>query len=251
MELNFFCPTSLQDSSLDEQLDGLAEWWDSEAPRIGENGSKGWRNTTEDDLSSSRDRHSETDAAVTIAVAEDDGFEQWAAAELKEAAQHQYSGRMRDLLDADPNEGEDALDVDPDSVTPFSDLREILFKCYPGAGGLSQTDQRDAIFSYLAFLGVGMLAPGFCTQEQAPPDELCSASQLERFLPPAPKGSSFEVIGGEPMESSRQSGLKSPADGWGRHWPFCDDLLFSGACSGWPSFWKNQDWSAIDVVYVK
>lgn len=251
IELNFFCPTSLKNTSLDEQLDALAEWWDSEAPRIGEKGSKGWRNTTEDDLPSSKDRHPETTSAVTVPVAEDDGFEQWAAAELTEAARHQYSGRMCDLLDAEPNEGADSLDMDPDSVTPFSDLREAVFSCSSGAGGFSSSDQRDTFFTYLGFLGIGMLPPGLCTQDRAPSDDLCSASELERFLPPPPKGSSFEVIGGEPMESSRQSGLKAPAEGWGRHWPFCDELLFSGACPGWSSFWKAQDWNAIDVAFVK
>lgn len=231
---------------MDEKLDELEQFWESEVPRFGTNGAVGWCNSdSEAGPSPPADLTGLTSLSKIAATEDSGGFGIWAVQELKEAAQHRYTGSLLDL------DEENMSDEDVYKVVMFSsDLRPLLFDL-EGDPHVQRQSQQDLLFAYLAFLGFETLKPGQSTQYRASIDDVLSQNTASRFFPHISKGLNFEIIGGEPMEAARQSGLKNPAAGWGRHWPAMHELLLPSVDPGWPSYWQHQDWDSVDLGLLR
>lgn len=251
MELHFFCPPSLQGASFDERVSELELFWEAEAPRFGFPGALGWGNTDTNNIpeapppteAQGNDLSTQIQLVNTSTPEDKSPFGHWAAQETKVLKEHRFSISVLDVPDE-----EEAQTHDPYQYTQFnSEVQPLLFDLdHP------QTDRTALLFSYLAFLGVGTLQPGQSTNDVLPPDDVLTPQAIARFFPVIPKRLSFEVIGGEPMEAVRQSGLQSPADGWGRHWPAMHELFLPALPgSGWPSYWQHQDWSSTETSLIQ
>lgn len=245
MELNFFCPEKLKLSSLDEQMKELNMHWDSEKLRFGEAGAKGWAHTADDEIPPELSHQPIIDVSNSLPPENEsvDGYERWAAQETIAMASRHYSVRTEEL--------DDEKDDDTFRAVSFEkDIQPYLF-IITATSTDPKRHVQSLIFSYLSFHGLELLQPGHSTNDSQPPDDLLSPLAMNHFFPSPVPTLSFEVVGGEPMEAARRSGLKSPADGWGRHWPVLQEMLFASEDAGWPSFWSGQDWKRFDCVAMR
>ncbi|KAG5647613.1 hypothetical protein DXG03_008966 [Asterophora parasitica] len=137
-ELMFKIPQALYGLSHETQLDLLEEFWESEVPRVGEDGARGWtawvssgrkENTQSSKLSPSRD------------IIELDPYRQWAARETQMDSVHFLPSRSTDGTD------------DPYSAILFTDIRLLLLH-------LESSSAKNAFRrAWLSFLGLHI--PGF------------------------------------------------------------------------------------------
>ncbi len=117
LELNFFAPIELSSKSKERHEDLLAsfeEFWDSEAPRIGETDAQGWKASLHEEA---------LDAPTEIfgqqaPVQQADGniFSSWATSEQQHSRASRKPSRTTD----------DIPDDDPYRVVFFSDIKEFL-----------------------------------------------------------------------------------------------------------------------------
>ncbi|KAJ3515279.1 hypothetical protein NLJ89_g1854 [Agrocybe chaxingu] len=138
-ELTFHIPKKLSRMSLDAQLDELEEFWDSEVPRVGEDGASGWSS-----WHSSKESQQST-ISKTIpeesTIPDLDPYREWAKQELPSCR----TLRLPTRSDSDT--------LDPYSTILFSDIRPML---------LNLTSERAKDAFRLAWLSVlGLHVPGF------------------------------------------------------------------------------------------
>lgn len=127
------------------QLDQLEEFWESEVPRVGEAGSRGWAAWT----ASGRKGKASLQTASTIEVITQlDPYKQWAARESQMACAHCLPSRSADDTD------------DPYSTILFSDLRPFLIH-------LESVQAKNAFRrAWLSLLG--LYVPGFPSSLSTP-----------------------------------------------------------------------------------
>jgi hypothetical protein len=112
LEFNFFAPPTL--SSYEEKVASFKEFWESEVPRIGEEGACGWRHFVDN-------AHSINTAPILIDETHDslnnrDLFRSWAISERLRGKASLVLGRMMD----------EVVEDDPFRVILFSDIEELL-----------------------------------------------------------------------------------------------------------------------------
>ncbi|KAI8812559.1 NRDE-2, necessary for RNA interference-domain-containing protein [Cladochytrium replicatum] len=110
IELTCFCPAAYTHQSFKQRVDMLESFWESEAPRIGEEGALGWSNSLLRENADVSDEQSETDD-----VDFQDIFE-WAKAEIN----HEHVHWIPSKSVADTS--------DPFRTVLFDDLRPLLFE---------------------------------------------------------------------------------------------------------------------------
>ncbi|OAV91551.1 hypothetical protein PTTG_01027 [Puccinia triticina 1-1 BBBD Race 1] len=192
MELNFFRPHQNVES-LNELVDDLEAFWDSEVPRIGEHGAKGWTNM---DVASEplepQTGESSPDQSNQVESCSEQIFDRWQAREMKA---HQPL-RTTDLQD----------DEDPFGCVLFDDIRNLLFL-------LSTDDSLQALlYSFLSFIGVSIPPPDIDTNVPFFTDPFLSTELIDvperqsTFWPQSASKLSFDPYG--PTE--RLSGIKKP-----------------------------------------
>lgn len=212
VELNLFRPKHLDLARpedprrkwTDRVIDELEEFWDSEAPRIGEPKAKGWNRTTEDELAP--DSHATASLAPSHRVEDVGGaraLEKWAKAERTASATAALPARATDpsLDDSD----------DPYRVALFDDLRSFLFVVH------SPDSKLQLAYAFLTFLGLPFVPPDFTTSNPFTTDAFIHSelverpSLVERFWPATnERAGPYETIGGEAMEPERRSALGTP-----------------------------------------
>lgn len=139
----YFRPENIPSASFEHQLDALEEFWDTEAPRIGESGSKGWSNWKGSETSNEKAflTHGALvppgGAAHPSSVL--DGYQRWVAKECEMDAFGWLSQREET--------------EDPYSTVMFSDIRMLLFPPLTASQDLS------LLFVFLELLGLHI--PGF------------------------------------------------------------------------------------------
>ncbi|KAL5535434.1 hypothetical protein ACEPAF_3528 [Sanghuangporus sanghuang] len=124
-ELSFNIPREIEKSPFEKQLDSLEEFWDSEAPRIGEAGAKDWKvwRTSEDVAPATKPR--------PIGTGKSSGpFAVWRFREAESDRRLIFpsrvaSGNNNDIPNEHDNEDEDE-DEDPYASVLFSDIRPFL-----------------------------------------------------------------------------------------------------------------------------
>ena len=112
LEFNFFAPLSI--ASYEERVTSFKEFWESELPRIGEDGACGWRHFSENSQPAEP-------AAILVDETHDsldnrDLFRSWANAERLRTTASLVPGRMMD----------EVVEDDPFRVILFSDIEELL-----------------------------------------------------------------------------------------------------------------------------
>jgi hypothetical protein len=125
LEMNFFSPNSLLSQEATVKL--FQEFWESEVPRLGEDGALGWRHFVEDDGISEA-----ADAMVDEAgdaVNNEDLFTTWAAAERMRSRGSRAPARAMD----------EVVEDDPFRVILFSDIENFLIYLPPQAQDLRKS----------------------------------------------------------------------------------------------------------------
>jgi hypothetical protein len=136
LEFHFFMPPALSDSSMEYQLAGIEEFWESEAPRIGEPYARGWR------YGESKERQTST-KLNDMPSAPNSGSRVSAAAKI-ELWRKTYQSLPASADEEDTN--------DPYRFVMFSDLRDILKLL------VSKLPQKDLFNACMAFLDLPCLA---------------------------------------------------------------------------------------------
>ncbi|GAA6058551.1 hypothetical protein JCM10212_006990 [Sporobolomyces blumeae] len=201
----------------DQVIDELEEFWDSEVPRIGEKGAKGWKSATEDDLPPEDATTHPFETSNPDPSARP--FETWAAAE-RTASLDSRPVRTTDpcLDDSD----------DPFRAVLFDDIRSFLFVVH------SPDSKLQLAYAFLTFLGLPFVPPDVPTSTPFTTDSFIHSELVERpnlikrFWPSREEvARPFGTIGGEPMEPERRGALESPFDVPFHATPASVDLLFA------------------------
>lgn len=173
-ELTYNCPPSFAGAFLTSRLDKLEEFWESEVPRIGESGARGWAAW----LSSGKLGHNapNSPAPEVPSLSSGDAYQTWAHHES--AFDRVVHPALRTM---DP-----AAEEDPYSTIMFADVRPFLFT-------LSSQRARSAFrLAWLSLLGLHV--PGFETSldprsSRAAWDDawalqhLCAPARLDALFP--------------------------------------------------------------------
>lgn len=241
VELNFYMPDAhraeVQASPstiapINAALDDLELFWDSEAARIGEDGSSGWCNTSETALPP---EHSSSSAAGPIgnqdSVDNSDPFESWAHTEGRSSRSRRRPTRTTDTQD----DAEDDAEDDPYSTILFSDVRSLLFV-------VSSPDARSQLlYSFLFYLGLPLNPPDTPSTSRLASDTFLHADDFSSSFSPHKRASfwptpntdeflrsliPFDTIGGQAMEPVRTSAISDPFQPPFRKFPLSPDSLF-------------------------
>lgn len=240
MEITFFKPDHLRAPAppfdrvlwFTGVLQEFEDFWDSEIPRIGEPGGKGWKEM----------HASLEEASFPISTAPDftsDAsvpHERWLESERQAEKAFSLPGRARDL---------GAPDDDPFHVILFEDVLPFLFPVQ------SPIARLQLIFAFLNFLGLPFTPPDVPTSSPASTDPQLrwTVAQNEglraAFWPPRPgvKRIAWQTVGGEPMEAEAPRFMSSAFSSPVKSWLSSRDSLFAG------SHWF-RDLTALDVAHV-
>ncbi|CAG8460298.1 12938_t:CDS:10 [Ambispora leptoticha] len=230
MEMNFFLPEMLKGKSYEERLSKFGEFWETELPRFGEKGAKGWmyyaneENTIDDndeDNTSFHERMTSPDEA-------EDGYHNWLMAEIElEKAQ------ALPLRSDSKNEN---LEIeDPFRIVLFDDIQSFIFDL------TSPKARNNMIYACFNFLGLPFnpcrsSRHSFVTDAFLHP-KLANESLANSNFWPLSENSAFTVVNnihGILMESETRTGdnnvFKFPL----KTFPQENDNLF-----------KSDDWFSI------
>lgn len=239
LELNFRAPDDIKaglqtQEGVQTALADFEAFWDSEAPRFGEEGARGWGSHVAGD-----------EPSVPIADASergcdesytDDPFLRWGLAESAQDVRHPRPTRTTATLDDDPF-----------SVVLFADMEPFLFFVS------SQDARLQLIYSMLFFLGLPVTPPDTATGTRLSSDTFLHAhaftsSAKQRSFWPTHNAEDFllsltpfETIDGEAMEPVKKSSFLNPFDGPFKRFPMAPDGLFPGT-PRWFSLLDQRDY---------
>jgi hypothetical protein len=250
IELNFYRPDDLSRPNQreleatwrDRVLGELENFWDLEAPRIGEAGAKGWRDSLDsvEPLISSQGPA----ASTTLNDYSEDPFTKWATSESSMS-----TNQLRPARTTDPGIDDD---IDPFRVVLFDDVRDFLFLVH------SSDSKTQLIYAFLTFLGLPFVPPDYPTSTPFQTDGFIHTELAERpearesFWPAIPEEGrgSFEIVQGEAMDPVRRSGLTSPFEIPFTATPVVVDLLFATK-QKWFITLKKSDLQHLDVEFIR
>lgn len=115
LELTFARPKEGGDTGSDDLMSAFSDFWESEIPRIGEDGAKGWRHFSEmEEMADLPDAKTE---AAPVALDTRDVYKAWAAVEGHRGSNAELPARTLD----------EGIEDDPFRVVMFSDVEQLLF----------------------------------------------------------------------------------------------------------------------------
>ncbi|KAG8888528.1 hypothetical protein FRB98_007493 [Tulasnella sp. 332] len=219
MELVLYFPPRLRGTSLDATLDALEDFWEAEAPRIGEPNAGGWAGWEASKNAPSTAMPSNAEAAIVIpseiSTKSKDPYARWAARESQRDASGDFPLRTSDE------------DEDPYTTILFSDIRPFLFSCSTEESGKDL--QTLLPLTFMHFLGLHF--PGLSSLVGGIWDSSWSDARFGRNSPPSStvplistswsrllsqrkslgEGRGWEVVGGTVVATEKRS-----ASGWGQ-----------------------------------
>ncbi|KAJ7293452.1 NRDE-2, necessary for RNA interference-domain-containing protein [Mycena rebaudengoi] len=245
-ELTFEIPQALYGLPLSNRLDALEEFWESECPRLGEPGAKGW----EAWISSGRPPAAPP-SQTKPTVNED----------LDPYRKYSFSESLTDRTLFLPSRSTDIdSESDPYATILFSDIRDILLD-------LESRNAKD-VFRYALLTVFGLHLPGFTATSPSNPlrpvlftnsdDRWCHTHLLRPAYLDAifPSGSSTSRITNDSVagvligrEREYVSGFDGPVLSWG-----CGVLgpleipSSNGAIRG---MWSKEDLHGVDAVFIR
>ncbi|KAK0623244.1 NRDE-2, necessary for RNA interference-domain-containing protein [Immersiella caudata] len=113
LEMTFCRPCDLFEAGEDAALSSFSDFWESEIPRMGEEGAKGWRHFG--DLGGMADPPDPKPARPFEPQTTRDRFKAWASVELQKAAESHAPARTLD----------EGTEADPFRVVMFSDIKDF------------------------------------------------------------------------------------------------------------------------------
>lgn len=230
---------------LEEQMSNLEEYWDLEAPRIGEPGAKGWADwyiAGKPERRPGRALPSTGSTSVAVAVSPSDPYQCWAQEEM----------RADELLRPSLRSTDPDAELDPYATILFSDIRPFLF---------ALTSNRSKVLFRLMWLShLGLHVPGLETMAGAGDDDrwaqqrLVSNSYMEAIFPsstdtqgPAPESHAGVLVGRE----------KHYMDSFGpiKNWSYrCIGPLeaseFRNGKARW-AMWTTEDIAGVNVEFLR
>ncbi|KAK3356956.1 NRDE-2, necessary for RNA interference-domain-containing protein [Lasiosphaeria hispida] len=227
LEMSFERPEGQGDDGR-AAMGGFADFWESEVPRIGEDGAKGWRHFEEaagamEDLPEAKEN-----TAVDVPRM-GDAFKVWLAVEQEVASRSRMPARTMD----------EGTEDDPFRVVMFSDIEDLLV-WFPTSILLWVRPQ--LIDAFLLFCGLptaGMTGG------------LVNADQHDPFIAPWSETFEFEAEDQSP-ETSLEQGKRTPEfKQQGGNMALSGDILFSG--TAWFQYldkWSNVYPPNVDQVDV-
>ena len=205
-------------------LSEFERWFDGGAPRIGETGAKGWRNSLRPTAAPARPSPS------VAPLAGDDAVATWLAEERHSAASSRRPLRMDDD------------DIDGFGLVLFADVRPLVFAIR------SPDAIQQLVYAFVNFVGVPISPYGLPTSTLFATDSIvrselsASAAMRKTFWPPSrPAASSFTAMHGVAMEIERQAGLRDPTATPVRTVPTCLDTLFPARSDRWFGVYAPDD----------
>ncbi|PPQ62959.1 hypothetical protein CVT24_006065 [Panaeolus cyanescens] len=169
-ELTFNCPSELSAKPLHLRLSQLEEFWDSEYPRVGEKGAKGWST-----WHISKASVPPAPSPNTIPEFQDlDPYRQWSRNELALDRATWLPSRV------DPD------NLDPFATVLFSDLRSLLFNIQSAQG------KQAFRLVWLSFLGLHIPGLSLCSTRETDWDDRWD---LNHFMSPAFMDLIFPSVG--------------------------------------------------------
>ncbi|KAJ6509410.1 NRDE-2, necessary for RNA interference-domain-containing protein [Mycena vitilis] len=247
-ELTFQIPQALYGLPLPSRLDSLEEFWESEHPRLGEVGARGWDFW----YSSGRPSAPSSPPASQTAPAPIEDFDPY--------RKFGFSESLADRAQILPRRSTDSeVDSDPYSSILFSDIRDLLLD-------LSSLHAKD-IFRYAWLTILGLHLPGFravSQSDEAAPDSsvysddrwchtyLTRPAYLDAIFP---KGSQSRIVNdavaGVIIGREREyiSGLQNPISSWG--WGVIQPLGVPSSDGKFRTLWSKQDLDGVDGTFVK
>ena len=219
-------------------IPNFESFWDSKAPRIGEEGCKGWRHCRANDPQPTPSTRSELEHRSS------DPFERWLEAESFAESQNMLSARATDL-DA-------ANDDDPFRVVLFSDIQPFLFPIR------SPQVRLELVYAFLTFLGLPFKPPDISTSSASSSDPhlnwiLLYNDQLRAAMWPPRQGRTnlpWQTVGGEPMEPEVHRALSDPFRCPIKNWASNVDTLF-GPPDGWFRDISKADLAHVDIPFAR
>ncbi|BGP52880.1 hypothetical protein JCM8202v2_000437 [Rhodotorula sphaerocarpa] len=252
VEFNLFRPRELaqeEDEAImpwrERLFEGFEAFWDAEAPRIGEEGAKGWSATGQDALPPDAPVGRMQGVVETLTQVEDGRpHERWATAERAAGD----SDRPARTVDPGMDESDD-----PYRVVLFDDIRPFLFD-------LESPDSRHQLaYAFLTFIGLPFMPVDVPTSTPFTTDPFIHSELLERpsairrYLPSMERidGRPFSVVAGEPMEREARTDIRSPWDMPFHASPTSVDTLFGAGQPGWFSTVTAEDLEDVDVSFAR
>ncbi|KAF9455047.1 DUF1740-domain-containing protein [Macrolepiota fuliginosa MF-IS2] len=245
VELTFKVPQRLLNAPLEARLAELEEFWDSEAPRIGEEGAHGWNRWH------GSGKPSATPLSATLTrgdgkqVTQLDPYRQWAFCETQQDQSSLFPAKSFD----------DETEADPYSTVLFSDIRAFLFEArFPSTWSTLR-------LAWLSFLGLHV--PGFVaslTDHDLNWDDrwnmgyLTNQPHLDIIFPTDANRkaltteSSAGVLVGREREYANSFGI--PVRVWGNGVVGCLDAAVNGSRE-LRSWWTQEDVAGVDVLVVR
>ncbi|KNC97470.1 uncharacterized protein SPPG_07387 [Spizellomyces punctatus DAOM BR117] len=169
IEFTGFCPPAFTNQTFVERLAMFGAFWESEMPRIGEEGAEGWSASLLKEAQLLPPPPSEEDAASTK-MGEDD-FESWLNSETQEEYLHWQPSRSTE---------DEELD-DPYRAVLFEDISSLMFDI------TLENTRRQLIYNFLQFLSVpvngGISSNHIFFQESFLHAEFANPVQSARFWP--------------------------------------------------------------------
>lgn len=215
------------------------DFWDSEVPRIGEQGAQGWRSTHESktfvEPPAIRPRNLDTGK-------EGDPYARWYRAERRAEQSLNQPGRARDL---------DPAGDDPFHMIMFEDVAPFLFPVQTPLARLQ------LIYAFLTFLGLPFVPPDAPTSSPSTSDPhllwpLASNGAMRvAFWPPRPttKRIVWQTVGGTPMDAEQPRTLQSPFGCPAKSWMSERGTLF--ASDKWFRDVTAMDLHHVDVEFAR
>ncbi|GKT53451.1 hypothetical protein ColTof4_05633 [Colletotrichum tofieldiae] len=222
LELNLQRPSNYEDMAVAQILDSFRDFWEDEAPRIGEKGASGWNYYVQANGAVDQAEPQKDDDSIQGSR---DVYKSWGATEQLRATTSRSPARATD----------DVLEEDPYRVVMFSDIEELLFVI---PSGVVLTIWKQLVDAFLLFC---CLPSAFRTSdwtEAAENDTLIagSMSQFEKDVLRRPNEP--DVVD----ESKKTPVFKQDVS----RFAASPDLLFAGPdwfslFSGWTSTSKTLD----------
>ncbi|KAF5356140.1 hypothetical protein D9756_004075 [Leucocoprinus leucothites] len=243
-ELTFKHPSNFGGVTSKARLSELEEFWDSEMPRIGEEGAEGWAKWH---------ASGKPEALVAPATALDkrdatqlDPYRQWS---FDETQQDQSS-----LLPA--KSFDQVAEVDPYATVLFSDIRPFLFEIRHPDTGLAFR------LAWLSFLGLQV--PGFATSltsdfgpnwdDRWNTGYLTTQSHLNMIFPSLSdqktvmtESTAGALVG---REKEYMNSFRIPVKECGKAVVGCLDIIADGS-KGLRSWWNQEDMEGVDMLLVR
>ncbi|XP_006454634.1 hypothetical protein AGABI2DRAFT_114375 [Agaricus bisporus var. bisporus H97] len=228
-ELCFKVPQALVNEPLEVRLRELEEFWDCEAPRIGEEGARGWREWYSSGKPETINAHTTTVAKQDSGqVAQLDPYRQWAFHEIQQ-----------DELSLLPAKSfDESAEDDPYSTVLLSDIRSIIFE-------VRHSNTLDALrLAWLSFLGLHI--PGFATSLSSDHEANWDDRWNMGYLTTRPY---LDAI----FRPDRTAGCSQPnrqLEQWGGNAMDCLDMT-AHASKELRSWWNEEDIAGVNALIVR